>query len=154
MELKLKDEITRILIESPGSSVSSIAKQTKNYYSYTHKLLSKMEREGLIKIERDANNTKCFINNDYKKEWLADLKRVINSLSKDVEVKAAVAIMYVTILILVISPMFTATEQRLMAFEIGTDYNTPVIEFNWAWIILIIIPLLLIINYLRVKKHY
>jgi predicted transcriptional regulator len=44
MDLKLKDEVTKLLIEQPGLSIGELAKKTGNYYSYTHKLVSEMER--------------------------------------------------------------------------------------------------------------
>jgi hypothetical protein len=87
---------------------------------------------------------------------------MIHSLSNDVEVKAAVAIMYATILFLVISPMLApivSNEGLLLATNSGsydelrasTQIGTPAPEFNWAWIVLIAVPLLLL---LRVKKRY
>ena len=53
MDLKLKDKITKLLIESPGISISELAKRTGNYYSYTHKLIKEMQEKGLIIIKKE-----------------------------------------------------------------------------------------------------
>lgn len=117
MDLKLKDEVTKLLIANPGVSISEIARRTRNYYSYTHKLLFRMERDGLIR-----------------------------TLSKDVEVKAAVAIMYLSIIFLLVIPL------EPQVFAAPRPGITPSVEFNWVWIILIIVPVLLVIHYLRKKS--
>ena len=90
MDLKLKDEITKLLIANPGMSISELAKKTKNYYSYTHKLVSGMERQGLVRIEKSAGSkefTKCWVVDDYKREWINSLKTIIHSLNQDIEVR-------------------------------------------------------------------
>lgn len=90
MDLKLKDEVTKTLIENPGLSISDIAKKTKNYYSYTHKLLSEMESKGLVNIKKNKDQTSCYLSSDYKKLWVSDVNRFIKSLLKDAEVKASI----------------------------------------------------------------
>ncbi len=150
MDLKLKDKVTKLLIASPGISIAGVAKRTRNYYSYTHKLLSRMERDGLIHIEKvkrgNREITRCFIASDYKREWVSDLKRLLHSLSKDVEVKAAVAVMYLSIILLLVFP------QTPQVFAAPRPGATPAVDFNWTWIILIIVPVLLVIHYFRKRK--
>lgn len=159
MDLKLKDEITKILIAKPGMSIGELAKKTNNYYSYTHKLISNMEHQGLVKVEKitvgNKETTKCWIADDYKSKWINSLKIIINSLSQDLEVKAALAILYVFALINVLKPL--VSEPVLMAgavIESDAVFQvvTPV-SFDWGLIVLVLVPLFLVIWFIRKKAQ-
>lgn len=156
MNLKLKDEITKILIEKPGSSISEIAKKTKNYYSYTHKLISLMEKQDLIRIEKSTQKnkeiTKCYIKEEYKHEWIAQLKKIIYSLKNDIEIKTALALMYILILVNV-TPQ---NNQTLLTASYDTQIETTIArnatinpEINWNLIVIIIVTALIIIKMIR-----
>lgn len=170
MDLKLKDEITKLLIEQPGMSISELAKRTKNYYSYTHKVVTEMEKQGLIKIEKTKKRkkkkevTSCTLTLEYKKEWVGSLKRVVHSLLKDVEVKASFALMYAYVLITTLGGL--AQPQMEKTFR-GADLvaappqgvgpelaaaQTQLPALGFAHLVLIIIPILLLIWLLRKKK--
>lgn len=98
MDLKLKDEITKLLIEEPGMSIGQIARKTRNYYSYTHKVISEMEALGLVSVEKARSGkreiTLCKVREDYKKRWVQDLKKFLKPMMKDAEIKAAFLLMY------------------------------------------------------------
>ncbi|PIN99849.1 hypothetical protein COT72_04660 [archaeon CG10_big_fil_rev_8_21_14_0_10_43_11] len=103
MDLKLKDELTKALIETPGLSISELAKKTGNYYSYTHKVITEMSAKGLISIKkRDKNGkdvTVCYVNDAYKKEWVGRVRTFLRAILKDGEIKAAFFIMYAFIML-------------------------------------------------------
>ena len=153
MDLKLKDEITKILIEEPGMSIGEIAKKTKNYYSYTHKLVSEMESLGLLNVTKTKKGkkeiTKCVIKEDYKKQWVEDLKKFMKSLLKDAEIKAAFLMMYLFVAIQFVQKIIPQQEQMFAMAEMDAALRAPVqeaitssIQLSAELIILIIIPLL------------
>lgn len=148
MDLKLKDEITKLLIEEPGMSISELAKRTDNYYSYTHKLVSEMEKQGLLLIDKEQHGKRTFtkvrLSDGYKQEWMTDVKRFFKALFKNVELKTAFLLMYGFILI----NLFTSNvSSRMLAVE----SVAPPQPINFGFLIVIIIPVLLIIWFLRNK---
>jgi hypothetical protein len=117
MDLKLKDEVTKLLIEQPGLSIGDLAKKTGNYYSYTHKLVSEMERSKLLNVERKVLNgkesTACRLNSDYKKRWVSDVNTLLKSLFKDAEVKSSI-ILTIVLAIINIAPNMQYRETGLL----------------------------------------
>ena len=159
MDLKLKDEITKLLIANPGMSISELAKKTKNYYSYTHKLVSGMERQGLVRIEKSAGSkefTKCWVVDDYKSEWINSLKTIIHSLNQDIEVKAALLLLYMFALTSVLSSdasnvsnesvLLATAVQSDLAFR-SVDASLPLLD--WGLLVVILVPLFLVIWFIR-----
>jgi len=166
MDLKLKDEITKLLIESPGISISKLAKKTGNYYSYTHKVVSEMEKEGLLEIEKAMEGKKevtiCRLKEEYKKEWVWSLKKIVMPLLKDVEVKAALAIMYLFLLFTSIGkeeqPLIMAAGRDAVFAEAAPMAGTVVqsaaeSSFGMDVIIVLLVPLLMAVWYLRKRKR-
>jgi len=155
MNLKLKDEITKILIESPGMSISELAKKTKNYYSYTHKLLSEMKRQKLIQIDKVKKGKRTVtivrLVDDYKHEWVMDVKRFFKSLLKDAEVKTAFLLMYVFILVSLFKPVTYGAREALLTAPSAEVSIAPVV-IDFSLIIVISIPVLLLIWFIRKKK--
>ena len=169
MDLKLKDEITKLLIEEPGLSISQLAKRTKNYYSYTHKVVSEMEGLGLLTIEKIRKGkreiTICRVKEDYKRVWVKDLRKFLKALMKDAEVKAAFLLMYLFVAITFVQKLLPAQQpEALMA---GADMSAGVLEsarevvqgtvsnglqFGVEALIVIIIPLLLLVWFYRKRK--
>jgi len=157
MNLRLKDEVTKILIEHPGMSISELAKKTKNYYSYTHKLLSEMQRQKLVQIEKVKKGKRTVtivrLVDDYKHEWVMDVKRFFKSLLNDAEVKTAFMLMYAFILVSMFKPVtYGAREALLAAPSAGVDV-IPELSIDFSLIIVIIIPVLLLIWFLRKRKR-
>ncbi|MBR9679197.1 MAG: hypothetical protein GON13_02935 [Nanoarchaeota archaeon] len=163
MDLKLKDEITKILIEEPGLSISQIAKKTGNYYSYTHKLVSEMEDLELLNITKTKKGkrkiTTCTVREDYKKKWVNDLKKFMKSLMKDAEIKAAFLMMYLFIAFQYTQKIILQPERALIMVEADTLLRNTVqetinnsIQLSAEIIILIITPLLFGIWIYRKRK--
>jgi hypothetical protein len=164
MDLKLKDEITKILIETPGLSIGQIAKKTGNYYSYTHKLVSKMEKKGLLKIAKTKDGkkeiTKCIVQEDYKKQWVEELKKFMKTLLKDAEIKAAFLMMYLFVAFQFVQKIIPTTQPQMLAAVSESLPRAPVqeaitnsIQLSAEIIILIAIPLLLLVwSYKRNQK--
>lgn len=162
MDLKLKDEITKLLIAAPGMSISELAKKTGNYYSYTHKLISGMERQGLIRVEKSSGSkefTKCWVASDYKSEWIKSLKTIIHSLKQDIEVKAALLILYIFALSNVLAPDVNSSQSVLLASAVESDLavksvSAPLPSLDWGLIVIILVPLLLVIWFIRKGSVY
>jgi len=164
MDLKLKDEITKLLIATPGMSISELAKKTKNYYSYTHKLVSNMERQGLVRVEKSSGSkefTKCWVADDYKSEWINSLKTIIHSLKQDIEVKAALAILYIFALSSVLTPVVNERQSVLLAsaVESSADFavksvSAPLPSLDWGLIVIILVPMFLLIWFIRKGSVY
>jgi hypothetical protein len=158
MDLKLKDELTKLLIESPGISISQLAKKTNNYYSYTHKILSEMEKHNLVVIEKTKKGNKtitiCRLSDDYKHDWVMSAKKFFKALVKDAEVKTAFLLMY-GFLIFTLFTQGPAQEQVFMAMETGDLVAAPAVvqtqPINFGLIIVMIIPVLIGVWFLRRK---
>jgi hypothetical protein len=155
MDLKLKDEITKLLIESPGMSISQLAKKTKNYYSYTHKILSEMEKQNLVTIKKIKKGNRpitiCRLADEYKHAWVKDVNRFFRALIKDAEVKTAFLLMY-GFLIFTLFNRAPAQGTLAMAIEASDLLTAPAQPFNYGLIITIVIPVLLAVWFLR--KRY
>jgi len=164
MDLKLKDEITKLLIENPGISVSEIAKKTKNYYSYTHKLLKEMEKQDLLNIKKIKKGKKeltvCNLNPEYKKDWVNGVKKFFKSMLKDAEVKAALLLSYGFILINQLNKfepkndmlMGAVFEDSLQSLE-ERAISVSLINFDWVQLgIIVIVPILLLIYFYKKNK--
>lgn len=151
MDLKLKDEITKLLVEEPGLSISELSKKTNNYYSYTHKVVSEMEERGelIIKHKEEGNKkiTVCELNPDYKHDWISKVKRFIKSVSSDAEVKAAITLMYSFLLYIYVQ----GYSQRSQEFVgVNSIPSQPLINTDLVLkVLLIIVPALILLNYLR-----
>jgi hypothetical protein len=156
MDLKLKDEITKLLIQNPGLSIGEIAKKTGNYYSYTHKIIASMEKKGLVFIEKKGNSTKIFLDKDYKFKWANEIKNLFDSLKKDAEITASI-ILSLLFLALNInnansqrsSSLMVASESFDLAASQGISQKLPK---DYSIILLILIPLLLIIWFIKKNR--
>ncbi len=156
MDLKLKDEITKLLIQNPGLSIGEIAKKTGNYYSYTHKIIASMEKKGLVFIEKKGNSTKIFLDKDYKFKWANEIKNLFDSLKKDAEITASI-ILSLLFLALNInnansqrsSSLMVASESFDLAASQGISQELPK---DYSIILLILIPLLLIIWFIKKNR--
>ncbi|MBN1923645.1 MAG: hypothetical protein JW791_02705 [Nanoarchaeota archaeon] len=158
MDLKLKDEITKILIETPGVSISELAKRTGNYYSYTHKIINDMKKDNLIIVKKTKKDKKtitlCELSDDYKNNWIMNLKKLLKSVTKDLEVKAAITIMYGYFIISYLRPK----QEGLLASSLIETSEVSITNLaaetnNIVKIILLLIPLLLIMWFIRKKKR-
>ncbi|HDR53264.1 MAG TPA: hypothetical protein ENN60_01130 [archaeon] len=122
MDLKLKDELTRMLIERPGLSISELARQTNTDYSYVHKVVAEMEAEGRLMVEKRKHGrkavTNCRVSPRYKQAWVAKLRRFVGSQLKDAEIKAAFVLMYVVLLGVALRPLgFFGAPETLLAMK-------------------------------------
>ncbi len=158
MDVKLKDEITRILIANPGISIGDIAKKTGNYYSYTHKVISEMESLGLVEVTKATREgreaTICRIKEDYKKKWLLDLKKFLKSMMKDAEVKAAFLVMYFFILVKYLQSGSSKAPSMLSAAAVSgimTAAAQKPITFDTSVFVILLIPALIAMWALRIK---
>ncbi len=136
MNLKFKDEITRLLIEQPGISIGDIARKTKSYYSYTHKVITEMENEGLIKVEKKMKTTTCYLAENYKDRWVRDFTKIIKSLMKNAEIKASFIVMYSFILL-------TTIKSSIQQTYVKTATVNP--SLSYGLIILIIVTVLVLL---------
>jgi hypothetical protein len=162
MDLKLKDEITKMLIGEPGLSISQLAKRTGNYYSYTHKVVSEMESLGLIEIEKIRKGkreiTICKVKEDYKQRWIMDLRKFMKALMKDAEVKAAFLLMYLFVAFTFVQKLLPAPRPEMLAM--GADMSARAVQetistglqLGVETLLIIIIPLLLLVWLYRKKK--
>ena len=123
MDLKLKDKITKLLIEFPGLSVSEVAKQTKTHYSYVHKIIAEMEKNKQIVVERSIKGkkeiTSCRISKNYKQTWAIQLRTFLSSQLKDAEIKASFMIMYI-VLALISFQSFKTLQVMVYGFSPGS----------------------------------
>lgn len=155
MDLKLKDEVTKLLIETPGLSVSELAKKTNNYYSYTHKLLKQMEKNNLVNIKKKKKGKKvityCELKPEYKQKWVNSFKRILKAVFKDAEVKASIILMYFFLLL-----NNQPNPERMLSLAEETVINSGeqaiTQSIDYKTILLIVIPILLIIWYVRKRR--
>lgn len=157
MDLKLKDEITKLLIQNPGLSIGEIAKKTGNYYSYTHKIIASMEKKGLVFIEKKGNSTKIFLDKDYKFKWANEIKNLFDSLKKDAEITASIILSLLFLALNINNANFQRSSSLMVASESfdesfdlaasqGISWEPPK---DYSIILLILIPLLLIMWFIR-----
>lgn len=97
MELKLKDKIIQILIKNQKMSINEISKETNTYYSYIHKLIKSMEKEGILHIKKfkikNKQITQVILDENYKNKWINDLKKLLKNLVKNAEVKISIILL-------------------------------------------------------------
>ena len=163
MDLKLKDEITKLLIQSPGLSIGEIAKKTGNYYSYTHKIIASMEKKGLLFIEKKGNLTKIFLDKDYKFKWANEIKNLFDALKKDAEITASIILSLLFLALNINDINLQRSNDYLMATAESFDTIAPQsvsreLPRDYSIIFLILIPVLLIIwiirnNWLKIAKN-
>jgi hypothetical protein len=169
MDLKLKDKIILLLIENPGMSIIEVSKNTNNYYSYIHKLITNMEKSGEVHINKIKENnkiiTKVFLNEEYKNNWIFNFKKIMKSILKNIEIKISFILMYFALNYNYFNNYFNKRNtfasasydqviltEKLIVDDVNSTSVAPNLNIDFYLILLIIIPLLIIIWYLRKNK--
>ncbi|MDD4353293.1 MAG: winged helix-turn-helix transcriptional regulator [Candidatus Nanoarchaeia archaeon] len=161
MNLKLKDEIIKMLIENQKMSINEISKKTGNYYSYVHKLISLMEKEGKIFVKKfkikNKIVTEVFLNENYKNEWINDLKKMLKSALKNAEIKISLILMYALLANNYLNKETNVKSASLADLSQGIASDSlreinPEIVIDYYLIALILIPLLIAFWVIRKMK--